>query len=65
MFYILLQEHVKKIFADYPQAKRVHRTHAALDAAAWRYQVAKDSDCQLEYAAITVEETTKHILGAN
>ncbi|KAN0141867.1 hypothetical protein V8E53_000329 [Lactarius tabidus] len=31
-------EHVKKIFADYPQAKRVHHTHAALDAAAWRYQ---------------------------
>ncbi|KAN0129413.1 hypothetical protein V8E53_012745 [Lactarius tabidus] len=31
-------EHVKKIFADYPQAKRVHCTHAALDTAAWRYQ---------------------------
>lgn len=65
MFYILLQEHVKKIFADYPQAKRVHRTHAALDAAAWRYQVAKDSDCQPEYAAITAEEITKRMLGAN
>ncbi|KAN0141767.1 hypothetical protein V8E53_000229 [Lactarius tabidus] len=58
-------EHVKKIFADYPQAKRVHCTHAALDAAAWRYQVAKDSDCQPEYAAITVEEITKRMLGAN
>ncbi|KAN0141082.1 hypothetical protein V8E53_000838 [Lactarius tabidus] len=49
-------EHVKKIFADYPQAKRVHCTHAALNAAAWRYQVAKDSDRQPEYAAITAEE---------
>jgi hypothetical protein len=65
LFYILLQEHIKKIFADYPQAKRVHRTHAALDAAAWQYQVAKDTNCQPEYATITLEEITNRTLGAN
>ncbi|KAN0125454.1 hypothetical protein V8E53_015480 [Lactarius tabidus] len=42
-------EHVKKIFADYPQEKRV----------------AKDNDCQPVYATITSEEITKCIQGAN
>ncbi|KAN0131261.1 hypothetical protein V8E53_010965 [Lactarius tabidus] len=57
-------EHVKKIFADYPQEKRVHCTHGALEAAAWQYQVAKDNDCQPVYDTI-MSEITKCIQGAN